>query len=196
MNFEVHIRFLQVFVDTFAGWVEELPPPTKGSDSLQPPLEDHSPLWNFCLSPVGQWPQIHPPHFPNSIQSPQHLLPFPYSILLWVRVRTNCSLRNTLVQLSQELHLSWVKLLLLWSFSGYVLSPSDLLCRWLALIHLTQTLASPWLTHSVTVISVPSYGTFLTTTYHSQLLFMPSFSLFPLDQQPLSLSLKARDLPC
>jgi transposase InsO family protein len=111
-----HAKYLLVLVDTFSGWVEAFPTTNKRAQtvsdllfleiiprfgvpvSLQP---DNGPEFTSHVSQI----------LSKALEIPWHFH-IPYHLQSSGKVeRTNCSLKTTLVKLSQELQIDWVKLL-------------------------------------------------------------------------------------
>lgn len=111
----------------------------KGLSLWPPPPEDHSLIWKPCPPAVIQWSWIYLPDFPQYLKLPTllgmsilHIISSPQE-----REQNNRCLKNTLVNMSQELHLDWVQLLSLallklWALPKWPLtiSPFELMYGW------------------------------------------------------------------
>ena len=109
-------KYLLVLVDTFSGWVEAFPTTNKRAQTVSDLLLQEIIPW-FGVSASLQ--SNNDPEFTSQVSQilskaldiPWHFH-IPYHPQSSGKVeRTNHSLKTTLVKLSQELHLDWVKLL-------------------------------------------------------------------------------------
>jgi transposase InsO family protein len=129
------VKYLLVFVDTFSGWVQSFPTTNKRAQSLITSWEIIPRFGVPALLQSDNGPELTSQAsqtLSKALNIPWHFH-IPYHPQSSGNIeRTRCSLKTTLVKLSQELNLDWANV---WLFLHYGLFPSNLFYFFLIFIY-------------------------------------------------------------